>query len=126
MLSAIRPFSTSTVTVWPSATVVDPLCELTGDCPDNCGDGKRQLALVREVDPEATLFVNEVGVAPAHRRRGIGAELTRRLLDRARALGADAAWLATEADNTAARALYNSLRARETPGIVVYDWGAIL
>ena len=28
--------------------VVDIACELTGDCPDNCGDGKRQLGLVRE------------------------------------------------------------------------------
>ena len=28
------------------ATVVDLLCELTGDCPANCGDGRRQLGLV--------------------------------------------------------------------------------
>lgn len=28
------------------AKVVDVLCELTGDCPANCGDGKRQLALL--------------------------------------------------------------------------------
>ncbi|MBD3625793.1 MAG: hypothetical protein HUJ24_10565 [Rhodobacteraceae bacterium] len=33
-----------------AATVVDPLCELAGDCPDNCGDGRRQLALLREAD----------------------------------------------------------------------------
>ena len=26
-------------------TVVDITCELTGDCPANCGDGKRQLGL---------------------------------------------------------------------------------
>ncbi|MEM0946399.1 MAG: hypothetical protein AAGK37_03265 [Pseudomonadota bacterium] len=32
------------------ARVVDILCEITGDCPDNCGDGKRQLGLVRAVD----------------------------------------------------------------------------
>ncbi|MBM7069147.1 hypothetical protein [Actibacterium sp. 188UL27-1] len=32
------------------ATVVDPLCELTGDCPENCGGGKRQLALLRMAD----------------------------------------------------------------------------
>ena len=32
------------------ATVVDILCELTGDCPDNCGDGNRQLGLVRAAD----------------------------------------------------------------------------
>jgi len=30
------------------AKVVDLLCELTGDCPANCGDGKRQLGLLRD------------------------------------------------------------------------------
>lgn len=29
-------------------TVVDIACQLTGDCPDNCGDGKRQLGLLTE------------------------------------------------------------------------------
>jgi len=33
-----------------AATVVDPLCELTGECAENCGDGRRQLALLREAD----------------------------------------------------------------------------
>ncbi|MHA3976650.1 hypothetical protein ACW9UR_03100 [Halovulum sp. GXIMD14794] len=33
-----------------AATVVDPLCELAGECADNCGDGRRQLALLREAD----------------------------------------------------------------------------
>lgn len=28
------------------AKVVDVLCELTGDCPDNCGNGTRQLGLL--------------------------------------------------------------------------------
>ncbi len=28
------------------AKVVDLLCELTGDCPANCGEGRRQLGLV--------------------------------------------------------------------------------
>lgn len=30
------------------ATVVDILCELTGDCPAECGGGKRQLGLLRD------------------------------------------------------------------------------
>ena len=33
-----------------TATVVDPLCVLAGDCPENCGDGRRQLALLRSAD----------------------------------------------------------------------------
>lgn len=32
------------------ATVVDMLCEVAGQCTDNCGDGKRQLGLLRSVD----------------------------------------------------------------------------
>ena len=30
------------------AKVVDVLCELTGDCPADCGSGKRQLGLLRD------------------------------------------------------------------------------
>ncbi|MAF95865.1 MAG: hypothetical protein CMM60_08950 [Rhodospirillaceae bacterium] len=30
------------------AKVVDILCELTGDCPADCGSGKRQLGLLRD------------------------------------------------------------------------------
>lgn len=32
------------------AKVVDILCELTGDCPDDCGAGLRQMGLVRSAD----------------------------------------------------------------------------
>ena len=30
------------------ATVVDIVCELSGDCPANCGGGKRQLGLLKD------------------------------------------------------------------------------
>ncbi len=36
------------------AKVVDVLCELTGDCPANCGGGKRQLGVLR---PDGTLVL---------------------------------------------------------------------
>lgn len=32
------------------ATVVDLLCEVAGNCVDNCGDGNRQLGLLRSAD----------------------------------------------------------------------------
>lgn len=32
------------------AKVVDILCEITGDCPADCGNGKRQLGLLRTAD----------------------------------------------------------------------------
>lgn len=33
-----------------AARVVDVLCELTGDCPADCGAGRRQMGLVRSAD----------------------------------------------------------------------------
>ena len=40
------------------AKVVDILCFLSGDCVDNCGDGKRQLGLLRTAD-DALVFPNK-------------------------------------------------------------------
>jgi ribosomal protein S18 acetylase RimI-like enzyme len=50
------------------------------------------------------LFVYEVGVDEAHRRRGIGRRLMQELL-----AGRDEAFVLTEPDNVAANALYASL-----------------
>ncbi len=43
------------------AKVVDVLCELTGDCPKNCGDGKRQLGLLKD-DGKLILPVKNVDI----------------------------------------------------------------
>lgn len=40
------------------AKVVDILCEVTGSCADNCGDGRRQLGLLRKAD-NALVFPNK-------------------------------------------------------------------
>lgn len=37
------------------ARVVDVMCELTGDCPTNCGAGERQLGLLRSADDTLVL-----------------------------------------------------------------------
>jgi ribosomal protein S18 acetylase RimI-like enzyme len=73
-------------------------------------------------DKPPAFFVNEVGVQDEYRRLGIGQKVTAKLMDVARARGCEGIWLATETDNVAARALYRALDARETDGIVVYDW----
>ena len=57
--------------------------------------------------------MNEVGVAPAHQRRGLGTRVLRCLLDRGRALGCTEAWVAAEDDNDAALALYAAAGGRE-------------
>ncbi len=43
------------------AKVVDVLCEITGDCPNNCGDGKRQLGLLKD-DGKLILAVKNVDI----------------------------------------------------------------
>jgi aminoglycoside 6'-N-acetyltransferase I len=59
-------------------------------------------------DKAPQLWINEVGVAPSHQRRGIGRQLLDALLAHGRTLGCTEAWLGTEVDNVPARALYES------------------
>lgn len=60
-------------------------------------------------DKPRDFWVNEVGVAQSHHRRGIGKAVTKALLDAARARGATYAWVGTESDNVPAKALYKAL-----------------
>jgi hypothetical protein len=46
-----------------TATVVDILCELTGDCPANCGEGTRHLGLLREADGQLVLAAKNAQAA---------------------------------------------------------------
>ena len=73
-------------------------------------------------DKAPAYFINEVGVRESHRRRGIAAAMCEALRKIADQRGGEGIWVASEGDNTAARALYRSLGARETPDVVVYDW----
>lgn len=55
------------------------------------------------------LWINEVGVAPSHQRRGIGKAILAALLEHGRSLGCSEAWVLTERGNGAALRLYGSL-----------------
>jgi len=72
-------------------------------------------------DKAPQLWINEVGVAESHRRRGIGRRLVEVLLRRGQSLGCTEAWLGTEHDNVPARALYESLRG-EAESFVLYSF----
>ena len=65
---------------------------------------------VRYVHPDkpSELWINEVGVAPTHQRRGLAKAILAELLAHARREGCREAWVLTDDDNTAARALYTS------------------
>jgi aminoglycoside 6'-N-acetyltransferase I len=74
-------------------------------------------------DKPAQMFVNEVGVSGAWQRRGIAARLLSALLAHAREIGCREAWVATEPENAAARALYASSGGIEDPGgFVLYTF----
>lgn len=60
-------------------------------------------------DKHPEFYVNEVGVAESHQRRGIGKRLMAVLLDAAAARGVTYGWVATETDNLPARALYEAI-----------------
>ena len=59
------------------------------------------------------LFLNELGVAGSHRRRGIARRLMNEMLEHAGSLGCTEAWVGTETDNIAARSLYETLSNAE-------------
>src|SRR5262245_21535663 len=68
------------------------------------------ISAVEYVHPDKApqLWINEVGVADAYRRRCIGRLLLDTMLAHGRTLGCTEAWLGTEEDNVPARRLYES------------------
>lgn len=74
-------------------------------------------------DKPRELWINEVGTAPTHRGQGIGKKVMAAIVDHGRALGCKCAWVLTDTDNTAARALYKSAGGRELSTNTVHiEW----
>ena len=63
--------------------------------------------------PRPELFLNEVAVAPTHRRRGLGRRVLGALLDHGREIGCGEAWMLVDRANEAARRLYEACGVRE-------------
>ena len=77
---------------------------------------------VHDVHPDKPpeMWINEVGVAPEHRGQGIGRRLLECLLQHARTLGCQHAWLLTEKKNSDARGLYAAIGGQESADEPVY------
>ncbi len=73
-------------------------------------------------DKPAELFINEVGVAASHRRRGIARGLVGALLEHGRALGCREAWVLTEPANAAARDLYAGLDRGSVSAALMFSY----
>jgi ribosomal protein S18 acetylase RimI-like enzyme len=64
-------------------------------------------------DKPPQMWINEVAVAPAHRRRGLGKALLSALFEVARTHKCTEAWVLTDRANPAAMALYSSVGGTE-------------
>jgi ribosomal protein S18 acetylase RimI-like enzyme len=67
-------------------------------------------------DKPPELWINEVGVAPSHHRRGLGRQVVDALLEVGRLHRCRGAWVLTDRTNTAALALYRSAGGVEGEG----------
>jgi len=64
-------------------------------------------------DKPPELWINEVGVAPTHRRRGLAKKLMRALFEVGHRLGCREAWVLTDRENGPASRLYASVSGVE-------------
>ncbi len=70
-------------------------------------------------DKPAELWINEVGVAPTHHRRGVARALLELLFGVGRQEGCATAWVLTERENGPAMRLYQSCGGEEARGETV-------
>jgi aminoglycoside 6'-N-acetyltransferase I len=82
-----------------------------GDCVVGMASGVHYI----HPDKPPELWINEVSVAPSHRRRQVARRLMDELFAVARGLGCTNAWVLTERANVPAQRLYHSLGGSEPP-----------
>lgn len=73
----------------------------------------------RHPDLPTELYIDNLGVTPGRRREGIAMRLLDELVDWGKEKGCEEAWVGTEVDNEAARALYEG-RGSEAETFVMY------
>lgn len=74
-------------------------------------------------DKARELWINEVGTAPTHQGQGIGKRVMAAIIAHGKSIGCTVAWVLTDSDNTAARALYKSAGGEELSTDTVHvEW----
>ncbi|AZO65407.1 GNAT family N-acetyltransferase [Mesorhizobium mediterraneum] len=84
--------------------------------------GQCAAVIHRHPDKVSELYIDEVGVAPAFQRQGTATRMLDAMFALGREHGCEEAWVGTEPDNVAARALYEARREPhgEAEGFVMY------
>ncbi len=74
-------------------------------------------------DKSPELWIDEVSVAPTHRKHGVGKQLLHALFSVGREHGCGTAWVLTDRSNAPAMRLYTSVGGAEAPDeIVMYEF----
>jgi ribosomal protein S18 acetylase RimI-like enzyme len=68
--------------------------------------GQARGVLHWQPDEPPDLYIDNLGVTPSFKRRGVATRLVGALIEWGRARGAEAVWVATETDNQEAHAFY--------------------
>lgn len=77
--------------------------------------GQCAAVIHRHPDKVTELYIDEVGVSPAFQRQGIATRMLDAMFEIGRENGCEEAWVGTEPDNVAARALYESRKEPHGP-----------
>jgi ribosomal protein S18 acetylase RimI-like enzyme len=112
---------------WTAEFLADPRHHLAVAIVESVAGGGEVVGMASAVhyvhpDKPPELWVNEVGVAAAYQRRGVGRRLMQALFERGRALGCREAWVLTDEGNAAARRLYAAAGGEETEGVVMVSF----
>ncbi|TCS17327.1 GNAT family N-acetyltransferase [Caulobacter sp. BK020] len=75
----------------------------------------------RHPDQASDVYIDNLGVAPPFQRRGVARRLVDEVLAWGKTLGCDQAWVVTDPENHAARALYEGRGAAAEP-IVMFSY----
>jgi aminoglycoside 6'-N-acetyltransferase I len=101
--------------------VADPTHRMICAFADGVCIGQARGVITRQPDGPSSLYIDNLGVAPSHRRLGLASRLLDELVAWGRANDCASAWVATEMDNEAARALYAG-RGAEFAAVAYYAY----
>ena len=100
---------------WSAEFLADPRHHLAVAVEEGVVVGMASSVHYVHPDKPPELWINEVGVAETHRRRGLARRLLEALFERGRGLGCSEAWVLADQSNTTAHRLYESAGGRPSP-----------
>ena len=89
-----------------AAYAADPLHALVIAVEDGLVVGQIRGSVHLQPDRAPDLYIDNLGTAPSHQRRGVASQMMEAMLAWGKAQGCTYAWVATETDNDGAKGFY--------------------